>query len=66
MDRCPVYSYSGAHIITRGMSLDSDAKRIYSAAIEAVSPANLIPRALNSDASTGLLCVGGLQYTLKQ
>lgn len=48
------------------MSLDSDAKRIYSAAIEAVSPANLIPRALNLDASTRLLCVGGLQYTLKQ
>ena len=48
------------------MSLDSDAKRIYSAAIEAVSPANLIPRALNLDASTGLLRVGGLQYTLKQ
>ena len=48
------------------MSLDSDAKRIYRAAIEAVSPENLIPRALDLDASTRSLSVEGLQYTLKQ
>ena len=68
MNRCllNIYSYSGVCITTRRMSLDSDAKKIYSAAIEAVSPANLIPTALNLDASTGLLSAGRLRYTLKQ
>ena len=48
------------------MSLDSDARKIYSAAIEAVSPSNLIPRALEFDPDRGLLSVAGTEYALKR
>lgn len=60
------YCYRGAYISSRRMSLYSDAKKIYSAAIEAVSPSKLIPRALQFDPDRGLLSVGGGEYALKR
>ena len=57
---CPLNCYRRNFISSRRrMSLDSDARKIYSAAIEAVSPSNLIPRALEFDPDRGLLSVAG-------
>jgi len=62
---CP-NCYRGAYISSRRMSLYSDAKKMYSAAIEAVSPSKLIARALQFDPDRGLLSVGGGEYALKR
>ena len=46
--------------------LHSDAYQIYSAAIQAVSPFNLVQKALNFDPSTNLLRVGDNSYLVKK